>query len=66
MPKGGERVDSGGVFERGFRFSLCAIFMHHVYIPALTFCDMCAYEILELYVDYLVAIISCHLIGSRS
>jgi hypothetical protein len=61
--KGGERVDSGGVlFEREYHFSLCATFMHHVYIPTLAFYDMCAYEILELYVDYLVAFISCHLI----
>jgi hypothetical protein len=34
-----------------------ATFMHHVYIPALAFCDMCACEILESYADYLVTII---------
>jgi hypothetical protein len=55
--KGGERVDSEGVLREGFIFSLCATFMHHVYFPALAFCDMCDYELLESYVDYLVAII---------
>jgi hypothetical protein len=64
--KGGERVDLGGVLREGFVFSLCATFMHHVYIPALVFCDMCPYEILESYVDYLVLLISCHLFGSSS
>jgi hypothetical protein len=60
MPKGGERVDSGGVLREGFIFFVCyihATFMHHVYIPALAFCDMCACEILESYVDHLFAII---------
>jgi hypothetical protein len=31
--------------------------MHHGYIPTLAFCDMCAWEILESYMDYLVTII---------
>jgi hypothetical protein len=31
--------------------------MHHVYFLALAFCVMCAYEILESYVVYLVTII---------
>jgi hypothetical protein len=69
MPKG-ERVDSGGVLRESFIFFVCYIhascLYSHVYIPALAFCDMCAYEVLELYVDYLVSIISCHLIGSSS
>jgi hypothetical protein len=34
-----------------------ATFMHHVYILALAFCDMCACEVLESYVVYLVTII---------
>jgi hypothetical protein len=44
--KGGERVDLGGVV-REVLVSLCATFMHYVYIPALAFCVMCACEILE-------------------
>jgi hypothetical protein len=58
--KGGDRVDLGGALRDGFVFFVCyihATFMHHVYFPALAFCDMCAYEIFELCVDYLVAII---------
>jgi hypothetical protein len=39
--KGGERVDSGGVLIEGFVFSLCATFMHHVYLLALLFVTVC-------------------------
>jgi hypothetical protein len=60
MPKG-ERVDSEGVLLESFVFLfVCyfhATFMHHVYIPALALCDMCAYEVLESYVDHLVTIL---------
>jgi hypothetical protein len=55
--KGGERVDSGGVLREGFVF-LCVLHSCIMFIfSALAFCDMCACEILESCVDYLVTII---------
>jgi hypothetical protein len=58
--KGGERVDSGGVLREGFVFHVCyihATFCIMFIFPALASCDMCACELLESYVDYLVTII---------
>jgi hypothetical protein len=47
MPKGDRESGFRGSCERGFLGSLCATFMHHIYIPALALCAMCACEILE-------------------
>jgi hypothetical protein len=47
MPKGERVYRFRGSYERGFLGSLCATFMHHVYIPSLALCVVCACEILE-------------------
>jgi hypothetical protein len=49
-----ERVDLGGSVDRGFRFSLCATFMHHVYFLALHFVTC----VLVRYVSHMWSILS--------
>jgi hypothetical protein len=55
--KGGERVDSGGVLIEGFIFFFVCYLHASCLLSRLAFCDMCAYEIRESYVVYLVTFI---------